>query len=182
MYGHIKQVIELRLDKIEGEEPQLCPFDTTSFDKSGNPVETKLGIKQRLCLLITYKTKYDEHDKRLETIVDDGNRTIYKFNGDGYVVKSEYYTTSWQLLDYNTYQYNSAGEIMESDRYGSLRDPKPIKIKFEYDLDGFMSSVHDGRWQWTFRYLSMDSKGNWTKRIAKRGDKIDTTTRKITYY
>src|ERR1700760_1257674 len=79
MYGNIKQVIELRSDKIEGDVPQLCPFDTTSFDKNGNPIETRLGVKKGRCLLISYKTMYDGKGKKLETIVNNGNKTIYKF-------------------------------------------------------------------------------------------------------
>jgi hypothetical protein len=181
MYGNIKQVIELRSDKIEGDIPQLCPFDTTTFDRKGDPIETKLGAKNGRCLLVFYKTIYNESGKKLETIVNDGNRKIYKYNDGGRITKSEYYSTSLQLLNYDIYRYNTAGEIMESDHFRGLNDSKPTKTKFECDLDGFLLS----NGQLTYKYLSTDTKGNWTKRIItshRFETKVDTITRKITYY
>ena len=181
MYGNIKQVIELRSDKIEGEVPQLCPFDTTTFDRQGDPIETKLGVKNGRCLLISYQNKYDKYGKKLETMIDDGNKRIYRYDSNGRIIKSEYYTTSLQLLNYDIYKYDSTGEAMESDRYRGSQDSKPSKEQFEYDLDGFLlSSGH-----LTYKYLSRDTKGNWTKRTVtshRFETKIDTITRKITYY
>jgi len=184
MYGNVKQVIELRPDKIKSDELQLCPFDTTNFDKRGDPIETKLGIKNRHCMLITYSTKYDEHGKRSITIVDDGNKKIYRFDSNDHIVKSENHTTSSQLLDYDIYKYDSAGDIMESDHcrgpYGfGPYDSKPTKTKFECDLNGFLLSIGG----LTYKYLSTDANGNWTKRIMiKDRNELDTIERKITYY
>ncbi|MBS1531863.1 MAG: hypothetical protein JSU01_16265 [Bacteroidetes bacterium] len=186
MYGNIKQVIELRPDKIEGEEPHLCPYDTTSFDKNGNPIETRLGIKKGRCLLISYKTKYDRQGKKQETMIDDGHKMIYMFNDKGYIVRSEYYSTSSYLLDYNTYEYNSAGEIIESQSYRGQNDSKPTKTKFEFDLDGMLSSISGDRWHRTYQYLSTDAKGNWTKRTITDHTlgrvNVDTVICKIAYY
>lgn len=181
MYGNIKQVIELRPDKIKGDEPQLCPFDTTNFDEKGEPIETKLGVKNEHCMLINYRVKYDNHGKKLTTTVDNGDKIIYRYDTDGRIVKSEHYTTSLQLLDYDVYSYDSAGDIAELDRYrGSYGSgPYETKIKLQCDLNGFLSNMNG----LNYKYLATDAHGNWTKRIIINiHNEADTVTRKINYY
>ncbi|MGZ4000572.1 MAG: hypothetical protein ACXVIY_08090, partial [Mucilaginibacter sp.] len=128
----------------------------------------------------------DGHGKKLETIIDNGNKTVYKFDGNGNVIRSEYYATSSQLLEYSIYKYNSAGEMAELDGYRGPDNSRPSKTKFDYDLDGMLTNISGDRWQQACKYLAIDNKGNWTKKaITSRvfsDVKVDTVVRKITYY
>ncbi|MBV8389391.1 MAG: hypothetical protein JO080_06295 [Mucilaginibacter sp.] len=186
MYGNIKQVIELRPDrKPKGDKPQLVPYDTTLFDRMGDPIRTTMGGKGYSVLgyIIRYDTKYDSSKRRVQTTVYTETKTIYSFDNDDSVIKREEPGPT-QPLSSTLYSYNSVGEISsykEYDYYNVLRST----ATFEYDLNGFLDHrSYNGNYpSITYKYLSFDAVGNWTKRIkiSNRGG-IDTVTRKITYY
>ncbi|WP_426670748.1 hypothetical protein ACPPVU_05840 [Mucilaginibacter sp. McL0603] len=90
MYGNIKQVIELRPDrKVEGDKPQLVPDDTTLFSKAGDPIRTNFGEKGYAASYVTYYTKYDSSQIRVETAVYVDLKSVYYFDSNGRVTKRE---------------------------------------------------------------------------------------------
>ncbi|HEX3384708.1 MAG TPA: hypothetical protein VHS53_05955 [Mucilaginibacter sp.] len=186
MYGHIRQIIELRPDrKPEGDIPQLVPDDTTTFDKMGDPIQTTLGeISSKAPGYVTYSTKHDSIGRRLETAVYTDIKRVYYFDGNGRVIKREEPGPTTPI-SHRIYFYNSAGELSGYQEYGyhdSLRET----VSFEYDLKGLLEredySISNHMAKADFTYLSFDEKGNWTKRIISNEHAADTVERKITYY
>ena len=80
--GRIKQLIEIR-PTHDGDVPELCPIDTTNFDKKGDAIETILSTNTHTCVVNHYLNKYDKDGNKTETIVngiDNNDKVIYKFN------------------------------------------------------------------------------------------------------
>jgi hypothetical protein len=185
MYGNIKQVIEKR--PYFHTDVKLPLFDTTTFDRKTNPIETRLGDKEGSCGLVLYQLSNDKSGKKIETIIYSKEvRDIFKFDSGSHLTKSrpnKAYYTSYTVDDVNG--------VIEAALLGANKKIG-VKEKYKYhegvlsELD-IWSKLKELRGKNFYKYLSIDKNGNWTKRIViykneNSGPKADTVVRKITYY
>ncbi len=184
--GKVRQLIEIR-PAINTENPQLCPYDTTNFDTTGNSLETRVGNGQKVCIVYNYTNRYNIDNKKVEMIKTLGNSQItYAFGDEDKILgsKKEDVRILYEYTSHNdveemkvfhgtrfsffkkTFKYNDEKLLIETNTY--YKDPKMVE-------------------KCVYRYLTFDDRKNWLERIATYTNdgnttKRETIRRKIAYF
>jgi hypothetical protein len=189
--GRVKRLITV-MQSLVGI---FSPIDTTYFDKKGNTtISTGNGRFGKILEKVT--SKYNKNGQKLNSTVkiyeyafggiDDSSTSVFKYNDSGYISSlKRYYSEPQGYIDSVLYKYNKTGDLVEINN-GIITDlkyvhhlltedtmyypPKGLKTEFSFSRN-------------TYKYLSFDKKGNWTKRIEYLGkEKYWMVSREITYY
>jgi len=186
--GKVKQLIEINFINAE---PAPCPYDTSNFDRNGNPIEehSGTGYKGHTCSVTKYSEKYNKGGLKIATIASVGQDIVtYKYGDNGKIVESI------SGNDQHFYLYNSRNNLIGSILSSAFKPKRMIpEKKYKYSDREYLieEDIYRGNAKpiikINYTYLIFDKKGNWLKRISVYNDihhrkSTDTVQRKISYY